>query len=258
MPPERNWRAPPDEAGDAALQYSDIAIGYLSRNVRYRADYRRALGRVKRGAITADEATAELIRRWGISFYAAPSAAFDRKRAVARLDLSPDGIILAPSPVAIGAARLDMRALGVVRARMRIGAFQHLILADMEGDEHLWLAGSPDLPMAAMLPIGLDPFPRLAATKRLCRRMNGMASGPPALRPTPFRRQHLLTLLQVLDGHQAGVTRRELAAVLIGGDVRGYNAAEWTESRERKRIGRWIAEAIELRDGGYVRLLRGG
>ena len=46
MPPEKDWRAPPDEAGDDALQYSDIAIGYLSRNVRYRSDYRRALGRV--------------------------------------------------------------------------------------------------------------------------------------------------------------------------------------------------------------------
>ena len=43
MPPEKDWRAPPDEAGDDALQYSDIAIGYLGRNARYRADYRRAL-----------------------------------------------------------------------------------------------------------------------------------------------------------------------------------------------------------------------
>ena len=57
MPPEKDWRAPPDEAGNDALAYSDIAIGYLRRNPRYRADYYRALGRVKRGAITADEAT---------------------------------------------------------------------------------------------------------------------------------------------------------------------------------------------------------
>ena len=34
---------------------------------------------------------------------------------------------------------------------------------------------------------------------------------------------------------------------------------EWEgDSRERKRINRWIAEAVELRDGGYIRLLRGG
>ena len=37
MPPEKDWRAPPDEAGNDALAYSDIAIGYLRRNPRYRA-----------------------------------------------------------------------------------------------------------------------------------------------------------------------------------------------------------------------------
>ena len=30
MPPEKDWRAPPDEAGDDALQYSDIAHGVAS------------------------------------------------------------------------------------------------------------------------------------------------------------------------------------------------------------------------------------
>ena len=69
--------------------------------------------------------------------------------------------------------------------------------------------------MAVMLPIGPDPFARLASAERLCRRLNGMAAGPPALRPPPYRRRHLLTLLQVLDGHRAGATRRELAAALV-------------------------------------------
>ena len=78
------------------------------------------------------------------------------------------------------------------------------------------------------------------------------------MRPPPFRRLHLLTLLQVLDGLQAGATQRELATSLIHQKVRRYSAADWVESRERKRIRRWIAEAVELRDGGYVRLLRGG
>lgn len=259
MPPEKDWRAPPDEAGHDALQYSDIAIGYLSRNARYRADYTRALGRVKRGAITADEATAALVRRWGISFHAAPASAFDRRLAVARPDLSPASIVMAPSLAGIGAAQsLDMKMLGAIRARMKIGDFLHLILADADGDEHLWISGSFDQPLAMMLPIGTDPFARLASAERLCRRLLGVAAGPPALRPPPFRRRHLLTLLQVLDGREAGASRRELAATLIDGEVRDYSAAEWTESRERKRISRWIAEAVELRDGGYIRLLRGG
>ena len=112
--------------------------------------------------------------------------------------------------------------------------------------------------MAIMLPIGPAPLARLASAERLCRRMLGMAAGPPVMRPPPFRRRHLLTLLQVLDGHYAGSTRRELAAALIDAEVRDFNAAEWVESRERKRIGRWLKEAVELRDGGYLRLLRGG
>ncbi len=258
MPPEKDWRAPPDEAGNDALAYSDIAIGYLRRNPRYRADYSRALGRVKRGAITADEATAALVRRWGISFHAAPASAFDPRLAVARPELSPASIVLAPALAGIGAECLDMKALGDIRARIRIGDFLHVILADSDGDEYLCMCGSCQGPMAVMLPIGPDPFARLAAAERLCRRLNGMAAGPPALRPPPFRRRHLLTLLQVLDGHRAGATRRELAAALIDDDVRGYSAAEWADSRERKRINRWIAEAVELRDGGYIRLLRGG
>ncbi|OJY63131.1 MAG: hypothetical protein BGP16_04675 [Sphingobium sp. 66-54] len=259
MPPEKDWRAPSDEAGDDALQYCDIAMGYLSRNTRYRADYTLTLRQVEQGAISADDATATLVRRWGISFHAAPSAAYDRKLIVARPDLSPASVVLVPAlPGMEAVSAFDMRTLGAVRARMKIGGFLHLILADNSGDDYLWIWGSPDQPMAMMLPIGSDPFARLVSAERLCRRLNGMASGPPALRPPPFRRERLLTLLQVLDGHHAGASRREMAATLIDDDVRDFNAADWVESRERKRISRWIKEAVELRDGGYIRLLRGG
>jgi len=258
MPPEKDWRARPDEAGDDALQYSDIAIGYLGRNARYRSDYRRALGRVKRGAISADDATAALVDRWGISYHAAPGAAFDRKLAVARPDLSPASIIIAPAVAGIGAGPLDMAALGDIRARIRMGDVLHVILADPDGDEHLCVGGSCHDPMALMVPIEPAPFARLASAERLCRRLSGMAAGPPALRPPPFRREHLLTLLQVLDGRRAGASQRELAASLIHPKVRHYTPTEWTDSAERKCIRRWIKEAVELRDGGYIRLLRGG
>lgn len=258
MPPEKDWRTPPDEAGDSALQYTDIAMGYLSRNTRYRADYRRALDRVKRGAISADAATASLVRRWGISYHAALGSAFDRKLAVARPDLSPASIVVAPALPGFGAAPFDMAALGDIRVRIRMGDYLHVILADPDGDEHLCVCGSCCGPMALMLPIEPDSLARLASAARLCRRLSGMAAGPPALRPPPFRREHLLSLLQVLDGHHAGATQRELAASLIHRRVSRYNTAEWVESAERKRIRRWLAEAVELRDGGYLRLLRGG
>jgi hypothetical protein len=257
MPPERDWREPPDEARDAALQYSDIAIGYLGRNARYRADYRRALARVKRRAITADDATAGLVRRWGISFHTAPASAYNRRHAVAQPDLSSAAIMLAPALPGIGAAlAFDLPTLGDIRARIRIGDFLHIILADAEGDEHLCIYGSPDLTKTMMLMIGTDPLARFNSAARLCRRLLGMPAGPP-LRPSPFRREHLLTLLQALDGQRAGATQRELAATLIHRKVHRYTNAEWIESKERKRIRRWLKEAIELRDGGYLRLLRG-
>lgn len=257
MPPERDWREPPDEAGDAALQYSDIAIGYLSRNARYRIAYRRALDRVKRGVIAADEATSGLVRRWGMSFHAAPTSAYNRRHAVARPDLSSAAIVLAPALPGIGIAlSIDLPKLGDIRARIRIGDFLHIILADAEGDEHLCIYGSPDLPRTMMLVIGTDPITSMGSAERLCRRLIGLPAGPP-LRPPPFRREHLLTLLQALDGQKAGATQRELAAALIHRKVHRYSNAEWIESKERKRIRRWLKEAIELRDGGYLRLLRG-
>lgn len=259
MPSDEDWRRPVDDAGSDALQYSDIAIGYLSRNTRYQVEYRRALGRVKRGTVSADDATATLVRRWGISFHTAPAAAFDSKLAVMRPDLSPSNIVLAPAlPGFRRAQPLDVPALGPIRARVSFDGFVHFILADPEGDEHLWIAGGIDRPLALMLPYGPYLRTQMAEAERLRRRLGGIPSGPPALRLPPARRAHHLTLFRLLDGRQAGATQRELAAVLIGDGVRAYNAADWTESKERKRIRRWSAEATGLVQGGYLRLLSGG
>lgn len=259
MPSDTDWRTPANEAGNDALQYSDIAIGYVSRNPRYQSDYRRALGRVRRGAVSPDDATGTLVRRWGISFYAAPAAAFDPKLAVMRPELSPASIVLAPAlPGFRWAQPLDVPALGPIRARVSFDGFVYFILADPEGDEHLWVAGEIDRPLALMLPYGPYQRTHMAAAERLRRRLCGIASGPPALKPPPSRRAHHLTLLRLLDGRQAGATQRELAAVLIDNGVRDYNAADWTESKERKRIRRWSAEAVDLMQGGYLRLLGGG
>ncbi|NWK97359.1 hypothetical protein DM806_17125 [Sphingobium lactosutens] len=258
MPVAKDWRAPVDETGTHALQYSDIAIGYLSRNPRYRADYRRSLRRVGRSEVTAEEATTALVKRWGISFHATPSSAFDPKLVAARPDLSPDNVILTPAPPDLEPAQpLRIEALGSVRARMMLDGRLHVILADADGDVHLWILDSPNRPLAVLLPFGADLAVRMAAAERLRRRLRGLAAGVPPLRPPPSRRRHLLTLLRVLDGRDAGASRRELAAVLIDAAVRGFSAAEWVESRERKRISRWLAEAVGLRDGGYKNLLRG-
>ena len=68
----------------------------------------------------------------------------------------------------------------------------------------------------------------------------------------------LATTDRWIAGDPDPTTQRELAASLIHRKVRRYSTAEWIESPERKRIKRWLKEAVELRDGGYIRLLRGG
>jgi len=255
----RDWRTPSDEAEDETLQYPDIAIGYLSRNPRYRADYQHALELVEKGVLDADAATADLVGRWGMSFRAAPAAAFDPKQAVSRPDLSPASVVMEPAPAGFTEARpLETRALGAVRASMTIGDDIHLILADPTGDHRVWIRGRPDRPLAFMLPHGADLRTRLAAAERLRRRLRGITSGPPPLLMTTAKRHRLLTLLRVVDGRGEGASARELAMVLISQAVAGYSAAEWADCRERKQIGRWIRTAFELVDRGYLRLLRGG
>jgi hypothetical protein len=247
-----------DDAGDGTLRYCDIAIGYLSRNPRYRAEYRRALAKVKRGVIGADAATAGLLRRWGISFHAAPASAWNPELAVVRPDLSPASVILMSPPDIVAASPFAIGALGTVRAAIRFDGAAHLIVADPQGDLSLWLLAPANNPVAIMLPVGDGLGPRFTEAERLRRHLRGLPAGPPALLVPPARRRYLRTLLRVVAGRQAGVRARELAAVLIDPKVREYSAAAWDDSAERRQIGRGTIAAFELVNGGYIRLLRGG
>ena len=60
-----------------------------------------------------------------------------------------------------------------------------------------------------------------------------------------------------LDGVDDGVSRREIAAVLLDPQARDIPAIEWTNAALRKRINRVIARATLITKGGYLTLLRG-
>ncbi|MBB3862539.1 hypothetical protein GGQ88_003840 [Novosphingobium hassiacum] len=75
---------------------------------------------------------------------------------------------------------------------------------------------------------------------------------------TPFRRLRLAALLKVHDMRHVGISPRRIAERLISPALTSLSAAEWTESKERKRIRRWSAEASRLVAGGYRNLLHGG
>jgi len=249
MPSQRDWRTPVDTTGERQLRYIDIALGYLERNPRYRSQFDRAMRNVKRGRLSTGTATATLIRRWGASFeVAAPNQ--ESRRAIAHPAISPANIILAPPPAPFRAMPIDLDALGDLKPEIMIDTAVHITVPDPQGDLSLWLFAQPDKPMAIVLPLDDDLNTRFAEAERLRRRLRGISAGPPSLLVPPSRRAYLQTLLRVLDGRRTGARSRELAAVLIDPQVREYGAAEWSDSAERRQIGRWTAAAFELMNGG--------
>jgi len=107
------------------------------------------------------------------------------------------------------------------------------------------------------MPLDRDLHIRLAAAERLRRHILGLGAGPPPQLLTTLQQRRLVMMLRAWDGRMDGVRARELAAMLIDPGVTSYNAAEWSDSRQRRQIGRWLGDAKKLVHGGYLRLLRG-
>lgn len=84
----------------------------------------------------------------------------------------------------------------------------------------------------------------------------GRAARPPAFaHPGPTERWRLVQWLRLLDALGEGASSRDLAAALIDADAASFGASQWDVSNERRRIVRWRAGALAMRDGGYRALL---
>jgi hypothetical protein len=137
---------------------------------------------------------------------------------------------------------------------------RHLLLNDPTGRHRLWFVGGfRRQSRAFLIPLDSDFNARLHSLQRLHRRLTGRPSGPlpRSQRLSARQRAHFAFLLRALDGEQEGMTRRELAAILLDKKARDIPAIEWKNSPLRKRINRAVAAATALMDGGYVALLRG-
>lgn len=100
---------------------------------------------------------------------------------------------------------------------------------------------------------------RLETANCFLRWLDGVRVGtsPEGAWLTPFRRHKLTRLLCVADGIDAGATLQEIGAFLLAPELARLSAAAWSDSAERKRIGRWAKQARNLIAGGYRDLLRG-
>ena len=256
MTATRNWRDPV-EVPAHALQRHEIAMRYLARNEDFQADYARAVSDVESGIAMADGATARLIATWGLSYPADPDAPHDMSRIHVQPGMSPVTLELTDSPASSSPHDCIMPAnLGPVHHCLQCGDIQHLILPNAAGDIRVTIPSSMDGTLGLQLPLDRDLRIRLAATERLRRHILGLACGPPPLLLTHLQQRRLLIMLRAWDGRASGASARELAAVLIDARVASYGAALWSDSRQRRQIGRWLHDARKLIEGGYLDLLR--
>jgi hypothetical protein len=121
----------------------------------------------------------------------------------------------------------------------------------------VWFVGdaSPDEPLGALIPLD-DHLPqRLAAALRLWHALHGRPA--PVYDATSQRRRRLVLGLRALDGRAAGASYRELAIGLFGA-ARVPRGSAWKIHDLRSRTMRLVADAMRLRDGGYLTLLQAG
>lgn len=253
----RNWREPVD-APAHALQRHEIAMRYLARNADFKAGYAAAVSDVESGMATVDDATARLIATWGLSYPADPATPHDLSRIHVQPGLSPVTLELTDSHASSSTHSCIIPTnFGPAHHCLQCGDIQHLILPNPAGDIRVTIPSKMDGPLGLHLPVDRDLPIRLAATERLRRHILGLACGPPPLLLTHLQQRRLLIMLRAWDGRASGASTRELAAVLIDARVTSYGAALWSDSRQRRQIGRWLHDARKLIEGGYLGLLRG-
>lgn len=137
---------------------------------------------------------------------------------------------------------------------------RHVLLADADGYHQVWFVGGPDTNGSSfVIPHDDDRAARMHAVQRFQRRLAGEHSGPlmRSLQLSSHQRVRFTLQLRALDGVDDGVSRREIAAVLLDPQARDIPAIEWTNAALRKRINRIIARATLMTKGGYLTLLRG-
>lgn len=136
---------------------------------------------------------------------------------------------------------------------------RHVLLGDPDGTHQLWFVGDTSRGSSFIIPHDDDVTARKHAIDRLKRRLAGQRAGPlmRSQQLSPHQRMRLTLLLRTLDGQREGVSRREMAAVLLDPQARDLRAIEWKNAALRKRINRMLASAQRMVDGGYLALLRG-
>lgn len=131
------------------------------------------------------------------------------------------------------------------------------LLYDLGNGQHVQLTHaanrSPDKPLGAFVPLGLDGFDQIESIGRLLAALHGRAI-PPDTRLTRQQRARLRRMLQAFDGYHAGATQQEIAQVIFR--LGPLDREEWQASSARHAIKSLLRDARAMIAGGYRSLLR--
>jgi hypothetical protein len=131
---------------------------------------------------------------------------------------------------------------------------QHVVVRSGAAYMHIVISGQGAVIGPVALDVLLDQHDAISATaERLATLRSLLSAHDPALPPWTATTQRLRDALIALDGHRAGATPRETAAVIYG---LARIDRDWPGKGLRHRLRRDLQRGVALCDGGYRDLLR--
>ncbi|WP_234837018.1 DUF2285 domain-containing protein [Sinorhizobium meliloti] len=135
----------------------------------------------------------------------------------------------------------------------------HIHLRDGEGIHRLWFPeGDGPLKAAVLIPLDAHLSERLQSLQRWHRWLSEQPSGPPPRwqRFSPYRIHRFSLMLRAWDGVSNGVSRQDVASVLLNPTLKKLRSLDWKNAPERRRLHRLLNAAQQLIKDGYRRLLK--
>jgi hypothetical protein len=109
------------------------------------------------------------------------------------------------------------------------------------------------MPLAALVPLGVEGFDRLEAIHRLLAKLHSRAV-PPDTRLTRQQRARARRMLQACDGARDGATQQEIAQIIFR--IGRLSRDDWQASSARHAVMSLLRDARAMIGGGYRSLLR--
>lgn len=192
------------------------------------------------------------------SFPADPNLPATRANPIWLPQSNPATLIITQAPTGF-ADCLDLQPGALPAANAINASGLHVHLRDGDGIHRLWFPeGDGPLKAAVLIPLDAHLSERLQSLQRWHRWLSEQPSGPPPRwqRFSPYRIHRFSLMLRAWDGVSNGVSRQDVASVLLNPTLKKLRSLDWKNAPERRRLYRLLNAAQQLIKDGYRRLLK--